>query len=158
MFLCNCIGLNHSDWQHVSLFKLYVCTDCHIKLFLYNVTPKGLRRKHLGARNVSSVLTQRLFCICFHISEQHQPSTPDQGPLPHWLHLLVSELLQAGGGVGHLGRGSGGLPGRGREPGQHRHELRPGLRGRGRPAGPSRRLDRTQAQGADREETHHVVA
>lgn len=102
---------------------------------------------HSSQLNHSSGLIQRYFSISLHISKQHRPSTPNQEPLSGWLHLLVPELLQAGGGAGDLGRSPGGLQAAGGQPGQHRHELRPGLRRGSGAAGQRWRLDRAQAQG-----------
>lgn len=66
----------------------------------------------------------------FHFSRQHRASTSDQEPLSRRLRLLVPQLLQAGGAASDLGRSSGGVRAGGRQLGQHRHELRPGLCGR----------------------------
>lgn len=86
--------------------------------------------------------------LCSSLSRQHRPSAPNTEPVSRRLHLLVPELLPAGGGAGHLGRGPAGVRAAGREPGQHRHELRPGLCGRGGAARQrAGRLDRTQAPG-----------
>lgn len=87
------------------------------------------------------------------ISKQHRASASNTEPLPGRLHLLVLELLQVGAGAGNVGRSARGLQAGDGQPGQHRHQLRAGLRFRRGRAGHGR-LDRTQTRGANQTLTH----
>lgn len=150
----HCVAISHNylvtgRWNDDGCHKehSFVCSrkKCQQTLrFLLNIDLQSLTRTYQTYRHLS---------ICLILSKHRWSSTPNQEPVPGWLHLLVPELLQAGGGAGDLGRSSDGLRAAGRQPGQHRHELRPGLRRRSGAAGQSWCLDRTQARGKKNQNT-----